>query len=300
MFLCEIPLSSFAVKNDLIFTKNRFYFKHTIMKNRILRSILMFFLLFATSMIHAQKQRIFISKFLPQADTVQVFIPNDPDSLQKKYACVYLLHGWSGSYKSWGKLLDMQKLSDRYKFIFVCPDGFYNSFYLNSPLEKTMQFESFFVEELMPEINKNFRTDTAKTFITGLSMGGHGALTLFFKHSDLFLSAGSSSGVLDLSYSSQKSKSLAKWLGEFEKNRQRFYEASAIFLCEKNVNSMKSFILDCGTNDHLYECNTNFYSKAMKLKLPAVFISMPGDHNAAYWKNSFLFHFDFFYNLANK
>jgi len=67
--------------------------------------------------------------------------------------------------------------------IVVCPDG-ENSWYVNEPGSNKNQFENFISTELVNYIDKNYATLTDKNHraISGLSMGGHGALTLATKH----------------------------------------------------------------------------------------------------------------------
>jgi len=162
-------------------------------------------------------------------DTVWVFKPEGYDTTGK-YPAVYMLHGWTGTYKSWNKLVNLQDIATSYNFIIICPDGLFNSYYFNSPLIKNSQFESFFFTELMPDINESYAIDTAKVFITGLSMGGGGAMYLFLRHPDLFLSAGSTSGLMDLSYSSTRNERLSELLGSYSSHTEVFanYSASII------------------------------------------------------------------------
>ena len=83
--------------------------------------------------------------------------------------------------------------------IFVCPNG-ENSWYWDSPLNKDSQFETFVSRELVSYVDGHYRTlpSREKRAITGLSMGGHGALWLAIRHQDVFGAAGSTSGGLDI------------------------------------------------------------------------------------------------------
>ena len=62
-------------------------------------------------------------------------------------------------------------------------------FYLNAtqaPWAQHFQMEDYIIRDLLPEVEQAFPLDAARKSITGHSMGGHGALTLFFKYPDLF------------------------------------------------------------------------------------------------------------------
>ena len=115
-----------------------------------------------------------------------------PDSYKtdtdKLFPCVYLLHGFGGSKNSWLHVKkDLQQISTKYNFVFVLPDVG-NSWYIDSPLNKNSKYETFVAKELVEYINANFRVikDRKGRGITGISMGGHGAISLAFKHPDTF------------------------------------------------------------------------------------------------------------------
>jgi putative tributyrin esterase len=244
------------------------------------------FLLLQVFLLSAQDQLVLESNLVPGNDTVWVIKPSSYDT-SAPYPAVYLLHGRTGNYRSWAELINLQEYADEYQFIIICPDGFYDSYYLDSPVDTSWQFESFFTEVLYPEMAGLYALDKARIFITGLSMGGSGAMYLFLKHPALFLSAGSSSGVMDLNHSSAVHTSLSRLLDSHSPVNQL-----------KNIErSDKHIFFDCGTEDHLYECNNAFRKKCDELKIKATYISRPGKHEGAYWKESIRCHFIFFSNL---
>ena len=79
------------------------------------------------------------------------------------------------------------------------PEGEVFSYYLNSPVVKESQFETYISEEVIEKIDNTYRTIKNKKgrAISGLSMGGYGALYLAIRHPDLFCAAGSMSGALN-------------------------------------------------------------------------------------------------------
>jgi S-formylglutathione hydrolase FrmB len=258
------------------------------MKRIILFTIISFFL---ALQVGAQEQMVFKSKNLPQNDTVWVFKPQK--SLGKALPLIFLLHGYSGNYKQWHSIMDAQKYADEYGFLIVCPDGLYKSWYLNSPIKADWQYETFFFKELYPDIIKKYPVDTGKVFITGLSMGGHGALHLFILRPDLFASAGSTSGGIRLT------PELARYgmndlLGDFASHSDNWKAASVYDNIDKIKVSNKPFIFDCGTSDFFYEANNLLKAKCDSLKLPATYITQPGAHNRAYWAKSIRQQFDYF------
>jgi S-formylglutathione hydrolase FrmB len=266
------------------------------MKN--LRILLIVAFLLGTISIQAQGVFIIKTKLLEKADTVAFYLPKDYSPLNKKsYPVVFMLHGWSGNYSQMGSLLNLQNIADTYGFIIICPDGQYDSWYFDSPIQRNSEYETFFFQNLLPYIKDEFNVDTTAIFITGLSMGGHGAMYLFLRNSSQFAAAGSSSGVLDLNASSLKYSSLSNRLGEYKLNKKRFNEYSAIKLLDSIKYTDKPIIFDCGNRDHLYQANKDFKNACDSLHVNAFYFSFPGRHNRTYWRESLPLHFRFFYQV---
>lgn len=246
--------------------------------------------------LSAQKQHVLTSKHISKADTVWVFTPADytanPD---KSYPLIYLLHGWSGNYHQWNDIMDCQKYADEYGFIIVCPDGLYDSWYINSPAIKGSQYADFFFMDLFPYVTKNYRVDNKNVFITGLSMGGHGALYLFEQKPELFRSAGSISGVLDLTNSLNDYR-ISEYLGlKKDASDEKIVKGySVVGNIEKITSSGKEIIFSCGVDDPFYKVNNEFRIKCNETKVGATYISNPGTHNYPYWKSNIASHFEFF------
>lgn len=245
-----------------------------------------------TQISFAQEQLVYQSKNLPKPDTTWVFKPKKYKKLQKM-PVIYLLHGYSGNYKQWNNIMDAQKYADEYGFIVVCPDGLFSSWYLNSPAKPNSQFETFFFEELYPDVKKRYKIDEQNIFITGLSMGGHGALYLFIKQPALFSAAGSTSGAVRLIDGFGK-YALADLLGNPSREDERWNSYSVYSNIDKLKNSNKPIIFDCGAADIFYEANNLLKQKCDKLKLNATYVSQPGGHNKSYWAKSIKQQFDFF------
>jgi len=240
----------------------------------------------------AQDQLIYKSKNLPSADTTWVFKPKNYAQTDK-LPLIFLLHGYSGNYKQWNNIMDAQKYADQYGFIIVCPDGLFSSWYLNSPVKKDWQFESFFFDELYPDIHKKYKVDPQNVFISGLSMGGHGALHLFIQKPELFSGAGSTSGGIKLSDGFGKF-GLGDLLGNPPATDEAWKKYSVIENIGKLKGNTKPIIFDCGANDFFYQSNNELKQKCDSLKLNATYISQPGAHNKAYWAKSIRQQFEFF------
>ena len=113
-----------------------------------------------------------------------IIIPDSYVDGDENIPVILLLHGYGGDYKNWSDHTSLGRRADVFNLIIVCPDGNRNSWYLDSPMDPDSQYETFFINELIPWIKKNYKTN--QFGITGLSMGGHGAFYLAIRHPELF------------------------------------------------------------------------------------------------------------------
>jgi S-formylglutathione hydrolase FrmB len=183
-----------------------------------------------------------------------------PDSYKKKkisYPVVYLLHGHSGSYNNWiRRVPDLSKHADEYQLIIVCPDGDFNSWYIDSPVDSSMKFETYVGKEIPEAIDKLYRTipNRKARAVTGLSMGGHGGLFLGLRHSDIFGACGSMSGGVDLR-PFPKNWHLLKRLGDTITHADNWKNYSVINVIDQYKGDSSKIIFDCGTDDFFLHCN---------------------------------------------
>lgn len=263
-----------------------------------MRKILCFILLLFFSVKYFPQEKLILNdSYIPYPDTVLVYIPSNYTQ-SKTFPVVILLHGWRQTFKYWNFVAEgLQKYADKYDFIFVCPDGFRDSWYINSPVNQKSKVETFFINNLIPALFKKYNIDKKNIFITGLSMGGHGAFYLFLKHQDIFKSAGSLSGTLDITAFPNKNNMLNAF-GRIETNRNIWKKNSVYYLLDSLKDKTRQIIFDCGTEDELYSVNKKFYEKCLKLKIKATFISQPGSHKVEYWRKSFENHIRFFKGLT--
>jgi len=224
-----------------------------------------------------------------------VVLPDQYQQTASRYPVVYLLHGWSGSYRDWPAKIDLKPLADKYGFIIVCPDGGYAGWYVNSPIRKDSQYETYIAQEVVAFIDKNYRTvaDSTGRFLCGLSMGGHGAFTLLAKYPQQYAGAGSMSGAMAMS-SGDRRAGLADILGDYETNRPLWEGNSALFLADRLTGRGKAILIDCGVDDFLYQTNVALHKKLFDLKIPHDYFERPGAHSWGYWTNALEYHLLFF------
>lgn len=243
------------------------------------------------------------TKYLATPEKCTVILPRHYDSFpDKRFPVVYLLNGYDGDHRQWpstGRYL--HRYATAYEMIFVCPDG-RDSWYWDSPINKKMQMESFITKDLVPYIDSHYRTiaDKRHRAISGLSMGGHGAMYLSMRHPDIFGSAGSMSGGL---YAPQKkwanSWKMKQVLGPYAENPARWKEYSAIAQISRIKPGDLNLIIDCGADDFFAGINDEFHQALVAAKIPHDYIVRPGKHSHDYWRNSIRYHILFFSTVFN-
>lgn len=242
--------------------------------------------------INAQNLHTLTSNYVLESNNVFVFTPKEYNE-NNNYPLIYLLHGWTGNYKQWSEIVNLQQYADNYKMIIVCPDGYSNSWYVNSPIRPNMKFQTFFFENLVPFIHNNYNVDENNIFITGLSMGGHGAFLLLISNPDYFKGAGSTSGILDITEFPDKWE-MSETLGSFNSYPENWIRNSVLFQIEKIYGLNKKLIVDCGIEDFAFRNNLKFKAYCDEKGINIYSIFMSGKHERSYWAKSIKFHFDFF------
>lgn len=224
---------------------------------------------------------------------------------KNRYPVVYLLHGYSDNYAKWVKTVpSIKSLATRYQIILVCPDGGYSSWFMDSPLDSTFQYETYITKELLPFIDNRYSTipNRLDRAITGLSMGGHGALYIAIRNKKLFANAGSMSGGVDLRVSTKK-YDIGKRIGEIESNQSEWDNRSVVNMVQSLKNKELNLIIDCGVDDFFYQINAALHRRLISLKIDHDYIERPGIHNWDYWTNSIqyqMLYFDNYFDKAKK
>jgi len=255
---------------------------------------------------------IFARGFAEQVDTLCIFSPSMnrciynvvilPEDYEqhRDFPVLYLLHGYGGNHNSWIQIHpELPELSTRYGMIIVCPDG-KNSWYWDSPVDSTMRYETFLANELVSAIDSRYKTvrDKKGRAITGLSMGGHGGLWIGFRHSDIFGACGSTSGGVDIR-PFPNNWEMKKALGTYSENQKRWNEHTVINQLHLIQSNPPAIIIDCGTGDFFFEVNEQLHEKLLSQRISHDYLIRPGEHNAAYWKNSIEYQLLFFHLFFN-
>lgn len=238
-----------------------------------------------------------------------------PDSYAKSkisLPVLYLLHGAYGHFDDWLKKTPnknlVKNLADQYNLIIVMPEGETFSFYLDSPVNKGSQFETFIAQEVIQKVDKTYKTISNKSgrVITGLSMGGHGALYLSAKHPDLFCAAGSMSGALDMTVmlnrdpSAQVVKLMEPVFGDKNADPEMYAKYSVLGMLDKIKTNKLPLIIDSGVDDFLIEPNRELHRRLVYNKVDHDYTERPGAHTWEYWEIALPYHVLFFSKILFK
>jgi S-formylglutathione hydrolase FrmB len=208
---------------------------------------------------------------------------------------VYLLNGYGGNYRQWmHDAPNLQLLAEELNMILICPDGG-NSWYFDSPVDSSIRYESYIIKDLIPYVDQRYQTlaDKKHRAITGLSMGGHGALYLAIRNQQVFGAAGSIAGGVDFR-PFPNNWDIKKWLGEYSANKAVWDSNTVIEMVDNLKNGSLKLIFDCGVADFFSKVNRNLHEKLLTLKIDHDYTERPGEHNAAYWSNSIDYQLLFF------
>ena len=174
---------------------------------RSLKTVLALTLLFLAAPVFAASGRVecaaFRSKMLTRPVRYCALLPPSFDSEPKRtYPVLYWLHGLGGSDQTfvdaggWAMLEQLRNAGRIGEFVVITPDGD-TTFYINSR-DGRRPYEDFFIREFMPAMERHYRIRPGRESraISGVSMGGYGALHMAFGHPQLFGSVTAHSAAL--------------------------------------------------------------------------------------------------------
>jgi len=256
-----------------------------------------------------------------KVDTLEVFSPSMKKNLKaavtvpsgyttgsSRYPVLYLLHGGSGAFSDWHQKVTekglVNRMAEEYNLIIVTPGVGPASYYYDSPILDSVKYERYITSELIPFIDHHFRTLAKKEAraITGLSMGGHGAITLSAKHPELFAAAGSMSGVMNIDtrlwkvsedFRNVRLQGQKAMLGNINYEAPEFNPYTAVGLINKLKAAQLALIIDCGVDDFLIETNRQMHQLLVENKISHEYIERPGAHTWAYWTEALPVHLFF-------
>jgi S-formylglutathione hydrolase FrmB len=244
------------------------------------------------------------SKILERPVRFCAMLPANYHSDQpKKYPILYFLHGLGQNEQAlmlgggWGLIEDLRQHRAIGEFLIVAVEG-RGSFFINSA-DGRQRFSDFFLTEFLPHIETEFRVlRTRKTRgITGLSMGGYGALRFAFSHPELFGSVSVQSAALITQSPKQINADLEEHAGPLANllagvfgnpiNVAHWNQNNPFVLAQKNRAQLKtlSIYINCGQQDDFgfEEGASKLHQQLLTEGVPHQFHLYPGAHTPEYF-----------------
>lgn len=252
-----------------------------------------------------------------------ILLPDGYDDSEQRYPVIYMLHGFSQNYTVW-PMMGVSEYLDTYSDIIIVMPDVGNSWYINwaeNDNDELNNWEDFIIYDLIHNVDQTFRTVPAREgrAISGLSMGGYGALNLGLRHPEMFCSIASHSGALGYARTAREGIEAGQTpprsvspppevnvkdtdvpeliaIPGFTRQHER-YPNGVPFLTVEDCNQYDPFFLiqkipekllphiylDCGMQDGLLSVSQEFAMLMMQNDIPFTYGQSPGEHRPSYW-----------------
>ena len=251
------------------------------------------------------------SRLLKRAVRYCVYLPSGYDtgafkSPPQRYPVLYFLHGLGDNeqtlFNSGGFTLldDLRKQHKMADFLIVAPEG-RRTFYINAATGSE-PYSDFFLQEFTPYIENKYRirAERIARAISGISMGGYGALRFAFAHTETFSAVSAQSPALitetpqQLDAAGNSGSPLLEVLGPvFGKPIDvPHWKANDPFsLARKNAAALRGLAIyfNCGEQDNygFEKGAAQLHDELTKAHVPHEYHPYPGDHSITYFLSHF-------------
>lgn len=228
------------------------------------------------------------SSYLKGRGEVTVFVP--PCAVgQKDLPVVVLLHGVYGSHWSWTYqigvhqiMMDMIEAEMIPPFALVMPSDGLRGDGTGYFAHSNFDFERWIVEDVVSASTHYIAEISAAStfFITGLSMGGYGALHLGIKHARLFKALSAHSSITCIA-------DLMPFIDEginVDLSKQQVLNQDVFYLAKKYRDPLRNIRFDCGTDDVLIEANRLLHKRLTEAGIEHQYEEFEGEHSRDYWR----------------
>jgi S-formylglutathione hydrolase FrmB len=223
------------------------------------------------------------------------------------YPVLYFLHGLGDNEQTlfnsggWTLLDDLRQRHAIGDFLIVAPEG-RRSFYINSA-DGLVRYSDFFLQEFIPLIESKYRVSSGRKnrAISGISMGGYGALRFAFSHPEMFSAVSAQSAALitespeELDSAARSGAPLGKVLAAVFGNPinvSHWKNNSPSVLAQRNAAALRKMAIyfNCGQEDNygFEKGAAALHDQLQKEGVKHEYRAYPGDHSLAY----FLSHFE--------
>ncbi|KAM5558664.1 S-formylglutathione hydrolase [Rosa sericea] len=239
--------------------------------------------------------------------TFHIYFPPSP-SPSHKFPVLYWLSGLTCTDENFIAKSGAQRSAAKEGIALIAPDtsprglsiegeadswdfGVGAGFYLNAIQEKWKNWRmyDYVVKELPKLLNENFpQLDTLRASISGHSMGGHGALTIYLKNLDKYKSVSAFAPIVNPINCPWGQKAFSNYLGG---NKADWEEYDATCLVKKFNDVSATILIDQGEDDkflHDQLLPHKFAEACSSAKVPLLLRTQPGYDHSYYFIATFI------------
>ena len=240
------------------------------------------------------------SKILARPVPYCIVLPPSFDTDRtRRFPVLYFFHGLGDNEQffvhsgAWNLAEDMRDKGELKDFLIATPEA-RSTFYVDARGGKE-RYEDFLLQEFFPYVERRYRVAPGRSnrAISGISMGGYGALYLAFRHPQLFSAVSAHSAALI--------EKLPTFLGGAQPNSPRsrvlggafgnppdpvFWQQHSPIIIARTANlAGLQIYFDCGDQDDFgFESGTAALDKVLSARrIPHEFHIYPGRHDAIYF-----------------
>lgn len=251
------------------------------------------------------------SRILKRVVHYCVYLPSGYDAgatehPPRRYPVLYFLHGLGDNERTlfnsggWTLLDDLRRQHKMGDFLIVAPEG-WRSFYINSA-NGSFEYGNFFLQEFVPHIEHKYRIKAGRAdrAISGISMGGYGALRFAFAHPEMFSAASAQSAALitespeQLNAAAKTGAPILSVLGPvFGKpiDARHWTENSPFVLARQNAAALRKMAIyfNCGQDDDygFEKGAAELDAELRKENVKHEYHAYSGDHSLTYFLSHF-------------
>jgi S-formylglutathione hydrolase FrmB len=218
-----------------------------------------------------------------------VWLPAGYDGSGRRYPVVYILHGYGGDETDGIRDAHLDEVARRLRLeaILVMPDGD-DGFYVDWA-EGGPRYGTYVARDLVAHIDGRFRTVAEREgrAVSGMSMGGYGALVLALSNPDLFGSASSHAGLTSLTRFPPPAGMEEHFERVFGKDRAGWRARDPVELAAA-AGDRVALYLDCGADDQLgFADRARHLHEVLEARgIAHAFTIVPGaGHDAEFWRS---------------
>ena len=219
----------------------------------------------------------YFSDVLQKQTAVNLILP-DSDG---PWEVMFLLHGLSDDHTIWNRRTRLEEYVAGLPLLVVMPDGG-RGFYCDAV--EGYAYRKAIGEELVALVKRWFNVKE-KWCISGLSMGGYGAVRYALDYPEQFVSACSLSGALAFGHYPLDRE--GEWGREFARivGQDPTGGPNDLFqrISDLPADQRPALRIDCGSEGFLIESNRAYHAHLTELGIPHEYEEHPGEHNWPYW-----------------